>query len=609
MDATLPRAKADFNAKLRDVPHKPGVYLMRDRLNRVIYVGKARDLRKRVGSYFMPSRKMSADLKTRAMIESVWDFEVHTVKSEPEALLLEGKLIKEYRPRYNISFRDDKRFLLVKVNFEDPIPRFQLTRLRREDGARYYGPFAHSGALRATLNVMRDKFGLRSCRPAQPGELDFKHCLAPVIKNCPAPCIGRINREDYRSRVMAAAEFLEGRSREMIGTLEEQMQAAAAKMDFEKAAELRDMINDLRRTTAPTRRFTRHSLPSSIDPVADLRALGDALQLPHLPMVMECFDISNISTTHIVASMVSFKNGVPDKSNYRRYRIRTVRGQNDFASMAEVVRRRYARVLLDGRAEYADAAEYSQENPQEAMERLARATEPAAETAPEVLPEDPAPVAGLAGEANNVDGDVLIEGPGYVADETDAELDHELERELEAEELVTGGLPELGTVDGALPAGVPVVVASRAAPVRLPDLVIVDGGKGQLGSACAELQRLGLHELAIIGLAKEFEEIYRPGRPLPLRLPEDSGALRLLQRIRDEAHRFANSYHQLLMKRRIGESILDDCPGVSENRKQLLLRAFGSLERLRRATAEQMAEVEGIGPKLAEDVHRFLQAH
>jgi excinuclease ABC subunit C len=598
MDVALSKAKADFNAKLRDVPHKPGVYLMRDRLNRVIYVGKARDLRKRVGSYFMPSRQQSADLKTRAMIESVWDFEVHTVKSEPEALLLEGKLIKEYRPRYNISFRDDKRFLLVKVNFEDPIPRFQLTRLRREDGARYYGPFAHSGALRSTLNVMRDKFGLRSCRPAQPGEIDFRHCLAPVIKNCPAPCIGRINREDYRSRVVAAAEFLEGRSREMIGTLEAQMQAAAAKMDFEKAAELRDMINDLRRTTAPTRRFTRHSLPSSIDPVADLRALGDALQLPHLPLVMECFDISNISTTHIVASMVSFKNGVPDKSNYRRYRIKTVRGQNDFASMAEVVRRRYARVLLDGRAEYAEAAEYSQENPQEAMERLARAAATAAEAS-----DDPAPVAGLATAPSNVAGDVLIEGPGYVADETDAELDHELERELEAEELAAGELPAAVTTAAAAP------VASRAAPVRLPDLVIVDGGKGQLSSACAELQRLALHDLPIIGLAKEFEEIYRPGRSLPLQLPEDSGALRLLQRIRDEAHRFANGYHQLLMKRRVGESILDDCPGVSENRKQLLLKAFGSLERLRRATAEQMAEVEGIGQKLAEDVHRFLQMH
>lgn len=595
MDAALPKVKADFNAKLRDVPHRPGVYLMRDRLNRVIYVGKARDLRKRVGSYFMPSRRQTADLKTRALLESIWDFETHTVKSEPEALLLEGKLIKEYRPRYNISFRDDKRFLMVRVHPDDPIPRFQLTRLRKEDGARYFGPFAHSGALRSTLNLMRDKFALRSCRPAEPTEYDFKHCLAPVIKKCPAPCIGRITREDYRARVLLACDFLEGRSREMLSSLDAEMRDAAAKMNFEKAAELRDMIEDLRRTTAPTRRFTRHSLPSSIDPVADLRALGDALSLPHLPLTMECFDISNISTTHIVASMVSFRNGVPDKANYRRYRIQTVKGQNDFASMAEVVRRRYSRVLLEAREQNPEVAEYSQENPAEALQRLQREEEADALIEP-AEPAPSSPAAPLAGAASNETGDLLIEGPGYVPDETDLELDEELAREFEAE--------ALEALQDA-----PVTSKGQTFRIRLPDLIIVDGGKGQLSSACAELQRLGLHEVPIIGLAKEFEEIYRPARPLPLRLPEDSGALRLLQRIRDEAHRFANGYHQLLMKRRIGESLLDDCPGVSENRKALLLRAFGSVERLRKADVEKIAAVEGIGQKLAENVHRFLQTH
>ena len=618
MDAPLPKkAKADFNKKLRDVPHKPGVYLMRDRLNHIIYVGKAKDLRKRVGSYFMPSRRQTADMKTRSLIESIWDFEFHTVKSEPESLLLEGKLIKEYRPRYNVSFRDDKAFLLVKVNITDLIPRFQLTRMRKEDGARYFGPFAHSGALRATLNLMRDKFALRSCRPFQPGEHDYKHCLAPVIKKCPAPCIGKISPEDYRTRVLAACDFLEGKSRETITDMEKQMHEAAAKMNFEKAAELRDMIDNLRRTTAPTRRFTRHSLPSTVNPVNDLKALGDALQLPHLPMVMECFDISNISTTHIVASMVSFKNGVPDKANYRRYRIKTVKGQNDFASMAEVVRRRYSRVLLEARETYADAAEFSQENPQDALERLART--PDSSDPPDAdAPENPAPTADA--DNANLTGDILIEGPGFEPDETDAELDGELEREIEWEALAddTGETapaeeadPSMDVEPDADPDAEPGKKSRKRAPapVRLPDLVIVDGGKGQLSSACGELQKLGLHELPIIGLAKEFEEIYRPARPLPLRLPEDSGALRLLQRIRDEAHRFANGYHQLLMKRRIGESILDDCPGVSENRKAILLRAFGSVERLRKASVEQISAVEGIGSKLAEDVHRFLQTH
>ena len=603
VDSPLPRAKADFNKKLRDVPHKPGVYLMRDRLNRIIYVGKARDLRKRVGSYFMPSRRQTADMKTRALIESIWDFECHVVKTEPESLLLESRLIKEYRPRYNVSLRDDKAYLLVKVNVGDLIPRFQLTRMRKDDGARYFGPFAHAGALRATLNLMRDKFGLRSCRPYQPGEYDFKHCLAPVIKKCPAPCVGKISPEDYRTRVLSACEFLEGKSRDTITDLEAQMHDAAKKMQFEKAAQLRDMVENLRRTTAPMRRFTRHSLPTSINPVADLKALGDALQLPHLPLIMECFDISNISSAHIVASMVSFKNGIPDKANYRRFRIRSVKTQNDFASMAEVIRRRYARILQEARTLHPNEAEYSQENPEEVLNRLRQ------ENADFMRRGEP-----LAGDARtpdgnaNLEGGAVIEGPGYEADETDAEA-------LEANQIA-----HIDDKDATVTEEDPQIVddidddrppreKSTARHGRLPDLIVVDGGKGQLGMACAELQRLGLHEVPIIGLAKEFEEIYRPGRPAPLRLPEDSGALRLLQRIRDEAHRFANGYHQLLMKRRVNESVLDDCPGVSENRKKLLLAAFGSVERLRKASIERIAAVEGISQRLAEDIHRFLETH
>jgi len=506
----ITKEKPDLNKKVHEVPHKPGVYLMRDRFNRVIYVGKARDLRKRVGSYFMPSRIAQADIKTRALLEAVWDFETHTVQSEPESLLLEGKLIKEYRPRYNISFRDDKRFLVVKVDPTEDWPRFRLARFKKDDGARYFGPYAHAGALRQTLNFMRKKFGVLTFGRGSPTERELKSATYQVPMR-----LSDISAELYRERVAQACDFLEGHSRELITAVEEEMTKAAEKLDFEKAAELRNMLEDLRRTTKPMRRFTRHSLPSTIDPLSDVEALADALQLTHLPSVMECFDISNISTTHVVASMVCFRRGIPDKDNYRRYRIRTVEGQDDFASMAEVVRRRYARVLLEAREANPEVAEFSQETP--------------------------------------------VESP-FVA-------------------------------------------------VRLPNLIIVDGGKGQLSSACRELQRLGLHELPIIGLAKEYEEIYRPGRALPLVLPPDSGALRLLQRIRDEAHRFANTYHQLLMKKRIGESILDDCPGVSQNRKNLLLRAFGSVNRLRKATVEQIAVTEGIGPKLAEDVHRFLQQH
>ena len=489
------------------MPHKPGVYLMRDRFNRVIYVGKARDLRKRVGSYFMPSKMAVADLKTRAMLDAVWDFETHTVQSEAESLLLEGKLIKEYRPRYNISFRDDKRFLVVKVDPTEEWPRFRLARFKKDDGARYFGPYAHAGALRQTLNFMRKKFGVLTFGRGSPTERELKSATYQVPTR-----LSEISAELYRERVAQACDFLEGHSREMIAAVEDEMRKAAGKLDFEKAAELRNMLDDLRRTTKPMRRFTRHSLPSAIDPESDVQALGDALQLTRLPVVMECFDISNISTTHVVASMVCFRNGVPDKDNYRRYRIRTVEGQDDFASMAEVVRRRYARVLLEAREANPDAAEFSQENPAEALER-------AATCHPERSEGPPNPSPATTSEATS---DVACEVVRSAHDDN----------------------------------------IGRSTPlVRLPDLIIVDGGKGQLSSACRELQRLGLHELPIIGLAKEFEEIYRPGRAMPLQLPPDSGALRLLQRIRDEAHRFANTYHQLLMKKRIGESILDDCPG------------------------------------------------
>ncbi|MFL6588600.1 MAG: UvrB/UvrC motif-containing protein, partial [Chthoniobacterales bacterium] len=485
--------------------------------------------------YFMASKLAVADLKTRAMLDAVWDFETHTVQSEAESLLLEGKLIKEYRPRYNISFRDDKRFLVVKVDPTEEWPRFRLARFKKDDGARYFGPYAHAGALRQTLNFMRKKFGVLTFGRGSPTERELKSATYQVPTR-----LSELSAEMYRERVAQACEFLEGHSREMISAVEDEMQKAADKLDFEKAAELRNMLEDLRRTTKPTRRFTRHSLPSSIDPASDVEALGDALQLNRPPLVMECFDISNISTTHVVASMVCFRNGVPDKDNYRRYRIRTVQGQDDFASMAEVVRRRYSRVLLE------------------------------------------------TGKRKTETG----EEEGRV-------VDYSAEHSQETQFDTARRLENFPVSD----------LRNSVSPVRLPDLIIVDGGKGQLSSACRELQRLGLHEVPIIGLAKEYEEIYRPGRALPLVLPPDSGALRLLQRIRDEAHRFANTYHQLLMKKRIGESILDDCPGVSQNRKNLLLRKFGSVNRLRKATVEQIAATEGIGPKLAQDVHRFLERH
>src|SRR5258708_2932923 len=310
---------APIRKKLNDLPHKPGIYLMKDRFGTVIYVGKARDLRRRVTQYFQPSRRMGWDLKFKALVEAIHDLDVHVVRSEPEALLLESKLIKEFHPRYNVSFRDDKRFLLLKVNLNDPIPRFTLTRLKQDDGARYFGPFPNSSALRSTLALVRRQYHLRGCRPLTPTERDYKHCLYAHLKYCTAPCIGNVNREQYLEQVKAACDFLEGQCEEMQTLLEEEMKKASAALEFERAAELRDLLADLRRTTKKVNRFERipYSLPQAIEPQRDLAELGEMLGLPTLPRRIEGFDISNISGTFAVASLVSFRNGRPDRANYR----------------------------------------------------------------------------------------------------------------------------------------------------------------------------------------------------------------------------------------------------------------------------------------------------
>ncbi len=480
--------------KLSAVPHKPGVYLHKDRFGTVIYVGKALDLRKRVSQYFQSSRRNGWDLKFNALVEAIHDFDIHIVRSEPEALLLESKLVKEFKPRFNIMLRDDKRFLMLKVNLNDPIPNFTFTRLKKDDGARYFGPFVNSLALRNTVALARKQFNLRGCRVFTPGEADYKHCLYAHLKNCTAPCVGNVTREQYLEQVKAACNFLEGQAREMQPQLEAEMKRAAAAHDFEKAAQLRDLIRDLNDTWKKTEKFARvpYNLPLSINPESDLVELAKILGLSAPPMRIEGFDISNISGTFAVASLVSFKNGRPDRANYRRFKIKTVTGQDDFASMAEVVHRRYS--------------------------RLKREAKP------------------------------------------------------------------------------------------MPDLILIDGGKGQLGMACAELKKLGLEKIPVIGLAKEFEEIYLPEKSLPLRLGLDHPVVKLLQRIRDECHRVANSYNAQLRLKKISESVLDDFPGIGETRKKALLKKFGSVQRLKMATIEQLAEVSGFGGKAAEELKNFLAA-
>ncbi|QQL46409.1 excinuclease ABC subunit UvrC [Sulfuriroseicoccus oceanibius] len=505
---------------------------MKDRLGQVIYVGKAKDLRKRLTSYFLPSRQRKADLKTRALINSIWDFEFHTVRNESEALLLEAKLIKEVRPRYNVSFRDDKRFPMVRIDPTAKFPMFRMTRMRKEDGARYFGPYVHNAALREVVTWLNRRFGLKTCRPMNPGEAEYRHCHADVIRNCSAPCIGRVTPEEYRERAEAAMKVLEGRNRTILKEIKAEMTEAAEAMDFEKAAKLRDVMVSMEKILEPTRKFARSGRGVTSDEAKksaldDVRELQMELGMAEPPMVMECFDISNISATYSVASMVRFSGGLPDNQAYRRYRIKTVEGQNDFASMAEVVGRRYARILRELAAE--DDAEDSNEDVLERARRIEKRV-----------------------------------------------LDREDGRPRKKES------------------------ASKVA--GLPDLIVVDGGKGQLAMAMAELQKLGLHDVPLIGLAKQREEVFVPGRDLPILIPHDRGALKLLQRLRDEAHRFANGYHQLLLKKRMRESVLDEVPGMSPRRKEALLKKFGSVAAIRKASPEQLAEIRGISISAAEQI-------
>ena len=517
-DVAMP--KVNLKEKWRLTPHCPGVYLMKGEGGGVIYVGKAKDLHRRLANYFSPSRATLENGKTRALIAAIVDFDYYEVRNEQESLILEQKLIKEYRPHYNVQLRDDKRYYLLRASRQEEFPRFSLVRLRKDDGARYIGPFVHATALKETVEWLNHRFRLRTCTCRHPGEEQYRHCHDDEIRHCSAPCVGRISPAEYRENFEAALGLLEGRGRQVhLDALTQEMMAAADALDFEQAARLRDVRENIIKTLEPARRFARRSpdLPGTVDPDRDLAELADALGMPQPTAVMECFDISNLSSNHIVASMVRFTQGRPDNAAYRRYRIKGVDGQNDFASMLEVVRRRYSRIVNESSA--------------------------------------------------------LFDKPAGV--DTYAWL----------KELSLAG----------------------KAPIKVPDLVVVDGGKGQLAIAVQVLAEIGLQQMPVVGLAKRDEEIYLPGQAEPLVLSHECGALRLLQRLRDEAHRFANNYNELLVRKRVRESRLDAYPGMTPRRKELLLARFHTVPGIRSRRPEELAELPGISLKWAQAFCQWLK--
>lgn len=336
--------------KLAELPDRPGVYLMRDRDGRIIYVGKAASLRSRVRSYFQAGTRRSAPPKLRSLIHSIADFDLVPCTNEADAILTEGRMIKEYRPRFNVSFRDDKRFLLLRTHLADPFPRFEACRIEKADGGTYFGPYSSTQAARATLEFLEKQFGLRACSPRDPGEEEHRHCHNDVIRFCAAPCIAKVTRAQYLERVLEACAFLRGERPDILARLGEAMEAEAKAMNFERAAALRDTLLELRRTIRQRATGAKSLELQAGEARAGLEELRQALALPAPPQVIECFDISNISGTHAVASMVVAVDGFPTRARYRHFRIKTVEGSDDPAMMAEVIRRRYARVQAEGAA-------------------------------------------------------------------------------------------------------------------------------------------------------------------------------------------------------------------------------------------------------------------
>ncbi|MBA7476383.1 UvrABC system protein C [subsurface metagenome] len=597
--------------QIKGLPAGPGVYLFKDADGTIIYAGKAANLRHRVGSYFGAGQKLTP--KIGRMVAKIADLEYFVTASEQEALILELNLIKRHHPRYNVRLKDDKTFPYLKIDLGEDWPRVHITRRLEENGGRYFGPFASARSIRRTLKLLKGIFPFRSCSRPITGT-DTRACLEYDIGHCLAPCIGLVSRREYAGVIRQVVLFLEGRQEKIVKQLKARMAQAAEAMDFEKAARLRDQIQAVEQVIEGQRiaatvkgeqdviafvedkdqayvqvffirggkligresfllQGTRYEEPSQVmtsfikqfyasaphippllllqHPVEDADVLRDwlrarrgsrvniqvprrgnkkqlvgivaenareglehlkikqfaspkavsaaleeikrELELPRLPARIEGYDISDIQGAAAVGSMVVFEQGRPKPSSYRRFRIKTVAGIDDYAMLGEVLKRRFKR--------------------------------------------------------------------------------------------------------GSQASG------SWAA---MPDLVLIDGGKGQLSAALAAMREMGADSIPAAGLAKENEEIFIPKKSKPVVLPRSSPGLQLLQRLRDEAHRFALGYHRRVRKKQAFASALDTVPGIGPGRKRALLRQFGSVRAIREAPLEELAAAKGITPKLAKKIKEFL---
>jgi len=613
--------------RLAALPSKPGVYLMRDAGGRVIYVGKAVRLRDRVRSYFHSTEGQSR--KLRRLVRSIADFEVIVTASELEALILECNLIKKHRPHFNVRLKDDKRYPYIKISVQEDYPRIYTVRRIQEDGARYFGPYTSSKAVRQTLELLRKLFPYHTCKREITGK-DARPCLYYHIGRCAGPCIGAVSRQDYRALVGQVALFLEGRQEQIMLDLERRMQEAAQALDFELAATLRDQVQALQQVIEKQRIVSAAGKDEDVIAFAreDGQACVQAFFIRAGQLVgREYFVLTGTQDEESREIMTSFVKQFYDKAasvpstillqhsidealvieNWLRQK----RGGTKVA--VRVPRRGRGRELVDMVAENAEEtlaqlrAEWAADEARQvaALEELQQCL--GLEHAPTRI--ECYDISNIQGQSAT--GSMVVFAKGVPrkseyrhfriksvngADDL-AMLQEVLRRRFKhatvREAVHVGATPE-DEQDG------------QSGWRILPDLVIVDGGKGQVGAARAVLAEQGLAQMPLVGLAKKREEVFLPGQSRPVLLPRDSEALYMLQRIRDEAHRFAIGYHRRLRRKANVESLLDGVSGIGPKRRQALLRHFGSIAAIREADVAQLAAVEGMTDAVARQLKEQL---
>jgi excinuclease ABC subunit C len=600
--------------KLRHLPARPGVYLMKDDAGEILYVGKAKSLRPRVRSYFQDSA--THGLRTSEMIRRVADFDTIVVDSEAEALLLENNLIKEHQPRFNVSLRDDKSYPYIKVTLQEPFPRVFVTRTLTRDGGRYFGPYTNVGQMRRALDVIRRVYTVRSCRYALPDESPARACLDYHIGRCRGPCVGYQSREEYRAMIDEIVELLEGRTRKVAARVAQEMEEAAREMEFERAAGLRDALGLLDALEARQKMMDVSGADRDVVGIARDGAEGCGVVLRiregrllgrETQMLTNLTEVSDEEIASVFAT--------------RYYGITTADENADLAPevlfpfefedrpvLEEMLRARSGRAVrthVPRRGEKARLVELAARNARHLLEERKLIDSAADGRAPDALYElqealelGVVPRRIVCFDISHTSGTETV---GSAVTFENGAPDKSGYRRFKVRG--TWGNDDYASMGEVVTRYFRRLIEEGG---TLPDLAVIDGGKGQLGAALVALEAIDLPQQAAIGLAKREEEIFLPGRSEPVRLSRRSPALRLLQRARDEAHRFAIGYNRKLRGKRTIRSELADIPGVGPARQRALLERFGSVRSLRAATVEEIAAVPGFGPAVARRVMEHL---